>query len=89
MKPYTEEQVRFILNNYIKNEDRCVRETGHSLNSIRLMLQNIAATYGLVNFGTGNPMYTKIADEYRENNPVFGEIMSKRSFCMRFGVTIN
>ena len=89
MNPYTEEQVRFILNNYIKNEDRCVRETGHSLNSIRLMLQNIAATYGLVNFGTGNPMYTRIADEYRENNPVFGEIMSKRSFCMRFGVTIN
>lgn len=89
MNPYTEEQVRFILNNYIKNEDRCVRVTGHSLNSIRLMLQNIAATYGLVNFGTGNPMYTKIADEYRENNPVFGEIMSKRSFCMRFGVTIN
>ena len=86
MKPYTEEQVRFILDNYIKNEDRCVRETGHSLNSIRLMLQNIAATYGLVNFGTGNPMYTKIADEYRENNPVFGETMSKRSFCMRFGV---
>jgi hypothetical protein len=50
------------------------------------MLQNIAATYGLVNFGTGNPMYTRIADEYRENNPVFGETMSKRSFCMRFGV---
>ena len=59
MKPYTEEQVRFILDNYIKNEDRCVRETGHSLGSIKLMLQNIAATYGLVNFGTGNPMYTK------------------------------
>ena len=86
MKPYTEEQVRFILDNYIKNEDRCVRETGHSQGSIKLMLQNIAATYGLVNFGTGNPMYTRIADEYRENNPVFGETMSKRSFCMRFGV---
>ena len=86
MNPYTEEQVRFILNNYINNEDRCVRETGHSLGSINLMLQNIAATYGLINFGTGNPMYTRIADEYRENNPVFGETMSKRSFCMRFGV---
>ena len=86
MNPYTEEQVRFILNNYINYEERCVRETGHSLGSIKLMLQNIAATYGLVNFGTGNPMYTRIADEYRENNPVFGETMSKRSFCMRFGV---
>ena len=86
MNPYTEEQVRFILNNYINNEDRCVRETGHSLGSIKLMLQNIAATYGLVNFGTGNPMYTRIADEYRENNPVFGKPMSERSFCMRFSV---
>jgi|TARA_B110000459_G_C16210202_1_gene316150 hypothetical protein len=86
MEPYTEEQVRFILDNYINNEDRCVRETGHTLSSIKLMLQNIAATYGLVNFGNGNPMYTKIADEYRESNLVFGEPMSKKSFCMRFGI---
>ena len=87
MNPYTEEQVRFILNNYINNEDRCVRETGHSLGSIKLMLQNIAATYGLVNFGTGNPMYTKIADEYRKNNPsIYGNPMSEKVFCMKFGV---
>lgn len=86
MKPYTEEQIRFILDNYINNEDRCVRKTGHSLGSIKLMLQNIAATYGFVNFGNGNPMYTKIADEYRQSNPVFGEPMSKKSFCVRFGI---
>ena len=86
MEPYTEEQVRFILDNYINNEDSCVRETGHSLSSIKLMLQNIAATYGLVNFGNGNSMYTRIADEYRESNPVFGEPMTKKSFCMRFGI---
>ena len=72
-KPYTEEHIRYILENYLKNEDSCIRETGHSLGSIKLMLQNIAATYGFVNFGTGNPMYTKIADEYRESNQVFGE----------------
>ena len=63
MEPYTEEQIRFILDNYINNEDRCVRKTGHSLGSIKLMLQNIAATYGFVNFGNGKPRYTKIADE--------------------------
>jgi hypothetical protein len=85
-KPYTEKQIRYILDNYVKNEDSCVRETGHSLGSIKLMLQNIAATYDLVNFGTGNPMYTKIADEYRERNKVFGETMTKKSFCMRFGI---
>ena len=86
---YTEEHVKFILENYIKNEDSCDIKTGHSLGSIKLMLQNIAATYGLVNFGTGNPMYTQIADEYRERNKVFGEKMTKKSFCMRFGVIKN
>jgi|TARA_B110000114_G_C14863818_1_gene305892 hypothetical protein len=85
-KPYTEDQIRYILDNYINNEDSCVRKTGHSLGSIKLMLQNIAATYGLVNFGTGNPMYTKIADEYRERKKVHGETMTKKSFCMRFGI---
>ena len=86
MKSYTEEHVRFILDNYIKNEDLCVKETGHSLSSIKLMLQNIGATYGLVNFGEGNPMYSRIADEYRKDNPMFGEPMSEKSFCIRFGV---
>ena len=85
MKKYTERR-RFILDNYIKNERLCVKETGHSLSSIKLMLQNIGATYGLVNFGEGNPMYTRIADEYRKDNPMFGEPMSEKSFCIRFGV---
>ena len=83
---YTEDHVRYILDNYIKNEDKCVEETGHSLSSIKLMLQNIGATYGFLNFSKGNPMYTRIADEYRKNNPVLGETMSEKSFCMRFGI---
>lgn len=83
---YTEQQVRFILDNYLKNENLCVKETGHSLGSIKLMLQNIGASYGLLNFSVGNPMYTKIADEYRELNRVFGMPMSKKSFCIRFGL---
>ena len=83
---YTEEHVRFILENYVKNEDLCVKETGHSLGSIKLLLQNIGATYGFLNFSEGNPMYSRIADEYRERNQVFGKAMSKKSFCTRFGV---
>ena len=82
----TEKQVKFILNNYITNETKCVDETRHSLNNIKLMLQNIGASYGFVNFGKGNPMYTKVADEYRKENKVFGETMTKKSFCMRFGI---
>jgi len=83
---YTEQQIRFILDNYIKNESLCVKETGHSLSSIKLMLQNIGATYGFLNFSEGNSMYTRIADEYRAENQVFGEAMSKKSFCVRFGI---
>lgn len=83
---YTEEQIRFILENYIKNESLCIKETGHSLGSIKLMLQNIGATYGFLNFSEGNPMYTRIADEFREKNQVHGEAMSKKSFCVRFGI---
>lgn len=83
---YTKEHVTFIINNWIKNEKLCVEKTGHSLSSIKLMLQNIGASYGFLNFGTGNPMYTEIADEYRKHNLVFGEPMSKKSFCTRFGI---
>ena len=83
---YTEEHVRFILENYIKNEDLCVRETGHSLSSIKLLLQNIAANYGFLNFSKGNHLYSSIADEYRERNQVHGDTMSKKSFCTRFGL---
>ena len=47
---------------------------------------SLQAVFDHVNFGTGNPMYTKIADEYRENNPKFGKPMSKKSFCIRFSI---
>lgn len=83
---YTEDQIRFILNNYIDNECLCVDKTGHSINSIKLMLQNIGATYGMINFSEGNPMYARIADEYREKNKIFNRTMTKKSFCMRFGI---
>jgi hypothetical protein len=50
------------------------------------MLRNIAATYGFVKFSKGNPMYTRIANEFRNENLVFGNPMSKESFCKRFGI---
>ena len=48
---YTEDHIRFILENWINNERICVSKTGHSTSSIKLMLQNIGATYGFLNFG--------------------------------------
>ena len=61
-------------------------KTGHGIGSIKLMLRNIAATYGFVNFNKGNPMYTRIANEYRNENLVHGKTMSEESFCKRFGI---
>ena len=78
---YTEEHVRYILDNYIKNEDKCVKETGHGIGSIKLMLRNIAATYGFVNFNKRNPMYTRIANEYRNENLVHGKPCQKNHFA--------
>jgi hypothetical protein len=83
---YTEEQVRFILDNWIKKEALCIKETGHSSSSITLMLQNIGASYGFINFSKGNPMYSRIADEFRDKNKINGETMTKHSFCVRFGI---
>jgi hypothetical protein len=64
----------------------CVKETGHLIGRIKLMLQNIGASYGFLNFSEGNPEYTRIAYEYRKENLVFGEQMSKKSFCVKFGI---
>ena len=61
-------------------------KTGHGIGSIKLMLQNIGATYGFVNFSKGNPMYARIANEYRNENLVFGKTMSEESFCKRFSI---
>ena len=83
---YTESHIRFILDNWNKDEDLCIKKTGHSYGSIKLMLQNIGASYGFVNFSSGNPMYSRIADKYRIDNPKFGEPMTKKSFCVRFDI---
>ena len=68
---YTEDHVRFILKHFIKSEELCVKETGHSLGSIKLMLQNIGATYGFLNFGLGNPMYSQIFDSFLDIHLLF------------------
>ena len=83
---YNEMKVWYILNNYIHNEDKCVEVTGHSLASIRAMFRNIAYDYTGKGLKNGNPMYTRMADKYREENKVWGKPMTKKSFCVRFGI---
>lgn len=54
-----------------------MQETGYSLVSTKLMLQNIATIYGFLNFSKDNPLYTEVVDQYKEDNPVFEEPMTK------------
>ena len=83
---YTKETVRFILENYLKNSNKCVEVTGHSLHSIKCMLKNIAYDYGYTSIGlkNGNPMYTEVANEYRNEHLFFNEPMSKKRFIFKF-----
>lgn len=86
MTTYTKEHIRFILENWQKNENLCITKTKHSKASIKLMFNNIAASYGFLNFSKGNPMYSLVADEYRNKNLIFNKPMSKESFCKRFDI---
>ena len=83
---YNEAKVWFILNNYLKDPYKCVEVTGHSLASIEAMFRNIAYDYMGKGLKNGNPMYTRMADKYRKENPRFGEPMNKKLFCTLFGM---
>ena len=83
---FSKDQVIFILENYLSDETLCVNKTGKSLDKIKLLLQYIGASYDFINFSKGIPMYSQLADAYREKNHLFGKAMTKKSFCMRFGI---
>ena len=83
---FSKDQVIFILENYLSDETLCVNKTGKSLDKIKLLLQYIGASYDFINFSKGIPMYSQLADAYREKNQLFGKAMTKKSFCMRFGI---
>ena len=65
---YTREQIEFILENYVVNPDKCVQVTGHSIGSIKSVLQNISYDYTGEGLSHGSKMYTEVCDLFRAKN---------------------
>ena len=67
-KNWTEEQVEFVLENYVVNPNKCVNITGHSLGSIKALLKNISYDYTGKGLANGNPMYTEVCTKFMLKN---------------------
>ena len=69
--PWTNEEIEFVFDNYLNkshlyssNPKLCKTETNHSLGSVKLMIKNVVAHWGIIdNFG-GNSKYAEIADKW-------------------------
>ena len=82
--PYTREHIEFILDNFRTNPQLCVKQTGHSMSSIKMMLGNaISRLYGNDTY-LGAELYAEVVQDYLERNPVFGKPMSIKKFKLLF-----
>mgnify|MGYP006103491405 FL=1 len=81
---YTREHIEFILKNYIDNPELCVRETGHSVSSIKMMLGNAVSRLSGESTFMGAELYGEVVKEYLEANSRFGRPMSIEKFKMLF-----
>jgi hypothetical protein len=81
---YTEEQIKFILENYRMKPELCVKETGHSVSSIKMMLGNAVSRLSGNNTFLGSEMYAEVVKEYLESHPVFDKPMSIEKFKSLF-----
>jgi len=82
--PYTRSQIEFILENWRGNPELCVKVTGHSSASIKMMLQN---AYQRLSGGSkflGSELYAEVVQDYLEANPMFNKPMSIEKFKALF-----
>ena len=82
--PYTRKQIEFILKNYRNNPELCVKETGHSLGSIKMMLGNAVARLSGDTTFLGSELYANVVKDYLKANPLFGKPMSIEKFKSLF-----
>lgn len=82
--PYTTGHIEFILKNYRRDPDLCVKETGHSISSIKMMLGNAVSRLSGESTFLGNPMYAEVVQKYLDDNPSFGKPMSVKKFKALF-----
>lgn len=81
---YKREHIEFILQNYRNNPELCVKETGHSDSSIRMMLGNAVARLSGQNTFLGSELYAEVVKEYLESNPLYDRPMSLEKFKSLF-----
>ncbi|NVK73080.1 MAG: hypothetical protein HWE24_06330 [Oceanospirillaceae bacterium] len=81
---YTREHIEFILENYRSNPDLCVKETGHSNSSIKMMLGNAVSRLSGETTFLGSELYAEVVQEYLEANPLFGKPMTLAKFKSLF-----
>ena len=71
--PYTREHIEFILDNYRTNPKLCVKQTGHSIDSIKMMLGNAVSRLSGNNTYLGSELYAEVVKDYLDRNPAFGQ----------------
>ena len=82
---YTREHIEYILNNYRAYPEECVKETGHSISSIKMMLGNAVSRLSDETTFLGSELYAEVVQEYLEANPnIYGKSMSIEKFRMLF-----
>ena len=67
---YTREHIEFILKNYITNPGLCVKKTGHSKSSIKMMLGNAVSRLSGGTTFLGSELYAEVVQAYLEANPI-------------------
>ena len=82
---YTREHIEYILKNYRAYPEECVKETGHSISSIKMMLGNAVSRLSDETTFLGSELYAEVVQEYLEANPnIYGKPMSIEKFRMLF-----
>lgn len=81
---YTRDHIEFILENYRNNPGLCVKKTGHSDASIKMMLGNAIARLSGESTYLGSELYAEVVEEYLEANPLFNKPMSIEKFKSLF-----
>jgi len=81
---YTRKHIEFILENYRTNPELCVKTTGHSESSIKMMLGNAVSRLSGQKTFLGSELYALIVQEYLDAHPSFNKPMSIEKFKSLF-----
>jgi hypothetical protein len=81
---YTRQHIEFILENFRKDPELCVKETGHSLSSIKMMLGNAVSRLSGEQTFLGSKLYAEVVQEYLESHPANNKPMTIEKFKLLF-----